>query len=80
MAGLGWPCATPGGLWAWRTATPSGRGVPPLWEWPSHPLAPIFLFSFFFDFFFKKISIFIYFLINLYYFINIGHVSAMCHQ
>jgi hypothetical protein len=49
--------------------------------WLGHPLAPIFVFCFFFfNFFFKKISIFIYFLINLYYFIKIGHVSATCHQ
>jgi hypothetical protein len=37
-----------------------------------HPPCPIFVFSFFFCEF--------YFLINLYYFIKIGHVSTTCHQ
>jgi hypothetical protein len=50
---------TPCGLWGWP-------GPPPCHLFPFF----VFFFEFEFEFFFKKISIFIYFLINLYYFIK----------
>jgi hypothetical protein len=66
MGARGWPRATLGGL----------KG------WPSHPKPALFSSSFFFFLFFlffKKISLFIYFLINLYYFIkmcmSVPHVA-----
>jgi hypothetical protein len=65
---LGWRSATPNrlrvafgpppGAWGWPRATPKGVAGPPLQ-------------LFFFEFFYKKISIFIYFLINLYFFITV---------
>jgi hypothetical protein len=52
--------------WGWRAATPKG--------WLGHPFS-FFFFEFFLNFFYKKISIFIYFLINLYFFYDGRHVS-----
>jgi hypothetical protein len=58
---------------------PSIRGgpmaTPGQCGWPNHPKHALFSFSFLF-FFLKKISLFIYFLINLYFFIKID----TCHH
>jgi hypothetical protein len=65
---MGGPMATPGHLWGWPRP-PQRLGV-------AHWLGPATLPFFVFFFLKKKVSLFIYFLINLYFFIQ---MDTCCH-